>query len=199
MFFGGAAGGGKSDGLLMGALQYVDVPRYNALILRRTTTDLELPDAIQDRAAQWLEGTDAHWQARQRTWRFPSGARLTFGYCASMAHAQRYRSAQFQYIGFDESTQFEERIVRFLFSRLRRPALPCALCRKPVEFRDGRWGHRRTDIDVDHHAVPNEQALDALGRANDGLSILDVPLRMRLASNPGDIGHAWHLDRKSVV
>ena len=35
-FYGGAAGGGKSDALLMAALMYVDVPGYAALILRRT-------------------------------------------------------------------------------------------------------------------------------------------------------------------
>ena len=38
LFFGGAAGGGKSVALLMGALQYVDVPGYAALILRKDTT-----------------------------------------------------------------------------------------------------------------------------------------------------------------
>ena len=31
-FYGGAGGGGKSDALLMAALQYADVPGYNALI-----------------------------------------------------------------------------------------------------------------------------------------------------------------------
>ena len=72
--FGGAAGGGKSDALLMGALQYVDVPGYSALILRRTTTDLALPGAIMDRDGEWLRPTGAHWNDIKKTWRFPSGA-----------------------------------------------------------------------------------------------------------------------------
>lgn len=38
--YGGAAGGGKSDALLMAALQYVEYPKYSALILRRTFPDL---------------------------------------------------------------------------------------------------------------------------------------------------------------
>ena len=42
-FYGGAAGGGKSDALLMGALDYVDTPGYAALLLRRTYADLSLP------------------------------------------------------------------------------------------------------------------------------------------------------------
>jgi len=40
--YGGAAGGGKSEALLMAALQYVDVPGYAALILRKDTQRLQL-------------------------------------------------------------------------------------------------------------------------------------------------------------
>src|SRR5260221_539230 len=50
LMWGGSAGGGKSDWLLMAALQYVEEPGYNALILRRTYSDLALPGAIMDRA-----------------------------------------------------------------------------------------------------------------------------------------------------
>lgn len=52
--FGGAAGGGKSDALLMGALQYVDVPGYSAIVFRKTLTDLKQPGALLDRAHAWL-------------------------------------------------------------------------------------------------------------------------------------------------
>lgn len=119
-FYGGAAGGGKSDALLMAALQYVDVPGYSALLLRRTFTDLMLPDAIMDRASQWLSGTDAKFSAVARQWRFPSGATLTFGYLDTENDKYRYQSAQFQFIGFDELTQFRESQYTYLFSRLRR-------------------------------------------------------------------------------
>ena len=53
LLFGGMAGGGKSDALLMSALQYVDEPEYSALILRRTFKDLSQPNAIMDRARKW--------------------------------------------------------------------------------------------------------------------------------------------------
>jgi hypothetical protein len=45
--YGGAAGGGKSDALRMDAAQFVDVPGYAALILRRSYKDLALPGAIE--------------------------------------------------------------------------------------------------------------------------------------------------------
>src|SRR5216684_4245493 len=41
-FYGGAASGGKSDAILMGALQWVDIPGYSAIIFRKTLRDHQL-------------------------------------------------------------------------------------------------------------------------------------------------------------
>lgn len=141
--YGGAAGGGKSDALLMAALLYADMPGYSAIIFRRSFTDLALPGALMDRAQEWLGGTEARYNNINHSWSFPSGATLAFG---NLEHEQdkfRYQSAEFQLIGFDELTQFTETQYRYLFSRLRR------------------------------------------------LQDSPIPLRMRAASNPGNIGHDW--------
>lgn len=118
--YGGAAGGGKSDALLMAALQYVDQPGYAAILFRRTYADLALPEALMDRASGWLGGTDAKWHAQDKRWEFPSGATLSFGYLQSSTDRFRYQSAAFQFVGFDELTHFPEQDYRYLFSRLRR-------------------------------------------------------------------------------
>jgi hypothetical protein len=123
IFYGGAAGGGKSDWLLMGALEYVDVPDYAAIIFRRTFTDLALPGAIMARSRQWLAQTDASWNDQLKQWRFPSGATLQFAYMDHDGDELRYQSAEFQFVGFDELTQFPEEQYEYLFSRLRRPIL----------------------------------------------------------------------------
>jgi predicted phage terminase large subunit-like protein len=120
VMFGGAAGGGKSDGLLMDALQFVEYPGYSALLLRRTYKDLSLPDALMDRAFQWLYKTNAKWNEAKKTWTFPSGAKIVFGYLARLADVYQYQGAAFQFIGFDELTQFEKFQYTYLFSRLRR-------------------------------------------------------------------------------
>lgn len=73
-----------------------------------------------DRANQWLRHTDAKWSTSDYRWRFPSGASLQFGYLEKENDKYRYQSAEFQYIGFDELTQFTELQYRYLFSRLRR-------------------------------------------------------------------------------
>lgn len=118
--YGGAAGGGKSSALLMGALMYAHVPGYAALILRRTYQDLALPGAIMDRAEEWLRGSGATWTQDTKTWHFPSGATLTFGYLQYEKDKYRYQGAEFQYVAFDELTQFTETQYRYLLSRLRR-------------------------------------------------------------------------------
>lgn len=120
VLYGGAAGGGKSEALLMAALQYVEVPGYAAIIFRRTYADLALPNALMDRAARLLGPTSATWNGQEKTWTFPSGATLTFGYLDNENDRYRYQSSEFQCICFDELTQFKERDYRYLFTRLRR-------------------------------------------------------------------------------
>lgn len=104
----------------MGALQFIDQPGYAALILRLSYTDLCLPGALLDRATEWLADTDANWKDKRRTWEFPSGATLTFGYLEHEKDKYRYQGAEFQYVAFDELTQFTETKYQFLFSRTRR-------------------------------------------------------------------------------
>ena len=155
-FFGGAAGGGKSDALLMAALQYVDVPGYAAILFRRTYTDLSLPEALMTRAADWLAGTDAVWSAQDKTWRFPSGATLTFGYLEAERGKYRYQSAAFQYVGFDELTQFSEEQYRYLFSRLRRLKDVAVPLRMRSASNPGGLGHewvRQRLVDQDPRAT----------------------------------------------
>lgn len=118
--YGGAAGGGKSDALLMAALMYMDVPGYNAILFRKTYRDLNLPEAIMSRSHEWLQGTPASWDGADYRWTFPSGATLSFGYLNHDKDKFRYQSAAFQFVGFDELTQFPFDHYSYLFSRMRR-------------------------------------------------------------------------------
>ena len=119
-FYGGAGGGGKSWALLAGALQYVDIPGYNAILFRKTLTDLQQPESLMSRSHEWLDSTDASWDNELYRWTFPSGATLSFGYINHDKDKLKYQGAAYQYVGFDELTQFEEKPVLYLFSRMRR-------------------------------------------------------------------------------
>lgn len=157
--YGGAAGGGKSDAGLMGAAQYVCVPGYNAIVFRQTYGQLSQDDGLIERAHEWWGPHGAHYHAGEHRWTFPSGASITFG---SLQHEQdrhKYQGAAYQYVFFDELTNFPtERAYRYLFSRLRKP----------------------TNDSGNLAACPGC-----------GLTVADVPLRMRAGTNPGGPGEGW--------
>jgi predicted phage terminase large subunit-like protein len=120
-FFGGAAGPGKTSALLMAALQYVDVPGYSALLLRRTFAELRMHGALIDVSHEWLAGSDAKWNQQEHTWTFPSRAVLQFGHMESQEAYRRYQTFEAHFIGFDELTHFTQNQYTFMFSRVRRP------------------------------------------------------------------------------
>jgi phage terminase large subunit-like protein len=127
VFFGGACGGGKSTALLMSALKYCQVPGYSALILRKDFARLELPGGLIPRSHEWFRDTKAKWNASRRQWIIPNQndpdawpASISFGYLKGPLDKFRYASSEYQYIAFDELTDFSEEDYLFLFSRLRR-------------------------------------------------------------------------------
>lgn len=124
ILYGGAAGGGKSVAQLMGALQFVDVPGYSAILFRRTFADLSLPGALIDMSKDWLspylKSGEIKWRDKEKTYVFPSGATLGFGYLESNNDKYRYQGAEFHYIGMDECTHIPPSTYRYLFSRLRK-------------------------------------------------------------------------------
>ena len=149
--YGGSAGGGKSVALLAAALQFVDVPNYRAILLRRSYSDLNLPEALIPLSHAWLEGTGADWNGRLNEWTFPTGATLTFGYLDTDADKYRYQGSAFQFIGFDELTQFQEAQYQYLFSRLRRTTDNAAPLRMRAATNPGGVGHewvRRRFLDA---------------------------------------------------
>lgn len=110
----------NSEALLAAAAQYVDTPGYSAMIFRRTYRDLALPGALMSRSKQWWQQANAKWDSQNYQWRFPSGAVIQFGYLENDSDHLRYQSAEFQYVGFDELTQFTENQYLYMFSRMRR-------------------------------------------------------------------------------
>lgn len=123
-FYGGAAGGGKSDALLMAALQYVDRPDYNAILMRDTYANLTKPGGLLDRANEWLNPwkNEVKWDGDLRGFRFPAGATLSFGYLDAPRDHFNYQSAEYQMIGIDEIVNVRQNQAEYMFSRLRRGA-----------------------------------------------------------------------------
>lgn len=125
IFFGGAGGGGKSDAMLMLAIQddWIANPGYSALILRKTFSDLNQAEGILNRAQSWLIGQPGvEWQAQHNRFVFGSGAILQFGHCHNSTDHLKYRGGKYNLVCWDELTDFPENQYTFLFSRQRRPS-----------------------------------------------------------------------------
>lgn len=164
IFFGGAPGGGKSDWLCMSALQYVCVPGYAALLMRRTHEQLVGDEGLIPRLHEWLQPTDAKFYASHsvhgsNVFVFPSGAHLRLGYAEYDNDRFRFASHAYQMVGFDEITHWPSAVVYEYVGFVRR---------------------RRIAAYPDMPRCPTC-----------GLSVADIPLRTRSAANPGGKGHGW--------
>jgi hypothetical protein len=119
VLYGGAAGGGKSYGLLADPMRYFDNPNFNGIILRRTNDELrELLWKSQELYPKAFQG--AKWQEKKSQWTFPSGAKLWLTYLERDQDVLRYQGQAFTYIAFDELTQYASPFAwTYMRSRLR--------------------------------------------------------------------------------
>jgi len=123
--YGGAAGGGKSDALLMAAAQFAwKFPEFAGIMFRRTFTDLAQPGALMDRALEWWRPAGVSWDGTNKIFRFPSGAKVAMAYLKNPDDHTRYQGAEYQLVAWDELTQWPNaRAYEYVgLSRVRRPA-----------------------------------------------------------------------------
>ncbi len=120
--YGGAAGGGKSDYLVIEALRQVHIGHYRAIIFRKTYP--ELKDLI-DRTIELYPRAfpKARYNNTNHCWTFPSGAKIYFGSMQYTKDRTKYQGRHFDFIGFDELTHFTYEEYSYMYSR-NRPSGP---------------------------------------------------------------------------
>ena len=118
VLYGGAAGGGKSDSLLVEALRQVDIPHYRGILFRKTYPQLsELIDRSQTLYS--LAFPKARYNDSKHFWKFPSGAKIYFGAMQHSKDKTNYQGKRYDFIGFDELTHFTWEEYSYMFSRNR--------------------------------------------------------------------------------
>jgi len=119
VFYGGARGGGKSYAMLIDPLRYCDKAKHRCLLLRRSMPELrDLINHSQQLYPKAYPG--AKWREQEKEWRFPSGAKIEFGYAENTTDALRYQGQSYTWIGIDELPQYPNPdIYNFLRSSLR--------------------------------------------------------------------------------
>lgn len=116
--YGGAAGGGKSDALLVEALRQVNIPNYRGIIFRKTYPQLE---ALISRSIELYSKIypDVKYNSAEKRWTFPGGAKIFFGYLNHENDKYNYQGKPYDFIGFDELTHFTQSQYMYLMSRNR--------------------------------------------------------------------------------
>lgn len=135
LFYGGQAGGGKTDLLCGLAL----TAHKRSLILRRINQEVR---GIEDRLADILDTRDGL-NASNHVWRRPGGRTIEMGGCQYENDKQRYKGNPHDLIGFDEIADFSETQYRFI-TTWNRSADPNQRCRvvctgNPPTTPEGLW------------------------------------------------------------
>ncbi len=117
--YGGAAGGGKSFGLLLAPLRWIHVPGFGAVIFRRTTTQVRAEGGLWDESQEIYSRLNATPREQQLEWRFPSGAAVSFAHMEWERNRYDWQGSQICLIGFDELTHFSKKQFFYMLSRNR--------------------------------------------------------------------------------
>lgn len=113
--YGGAAGGGKSDALLVaGIIACLTYQKCNVGYFRRKFVQLEGPGGAIMRSQQLISHIASYNQQKKR-WTFPNGSVLQFCHLEHETSVYDYQSQQFDIELMDEGTQF----TRFQFTYMR--------------------------------------------------------------------------------
>lgn len=101
VLYGGARGGGKTDGILGDWMAHAaDYGQYaRGLFLRRSYPELE---EVEARCHELFPFLGARWQATKRTWHWRSGARLRLRYLEKDADTENYQGWGLTWVGADE-------------------------------------------------------------------------------------------------
>ena len=165
--YGGAAGGGKSEALVMEAVRQVHIPHYRALLLRKTYPELsELIGKSLNYYPRAFPGAKFNGSAHR--WTFPGGATVEFGAMHRTADRLKYQGRTWDFIAFDELTHFTWEEYSYLFSR-NRPVGPGTRVYIRATANPGGVGHGWVKERFITAAPPGQRVVAELGvRQPDG-------------------------------
>lgn len=123
--YGGAAGGGKSYGLLLSPLRYKNVPGFGCTIFRRNFNQIFAQGGLWDESMQiyrGVRGSDPKFARGQWWFRDNDGnivSKVTFAHIERDEDVHKWQGSQICEIGFDELTHFSEKVFFYMLSRNR--------------------------------------------------------------------------------
>lgn len=120
VIYGGAAGGGKSWGLLLEPLRHVTTnPGFAAVFFRRNTVQIRNPGGLWDESRGLYPLAGGRPIANVLEWRWPFGGRVKFAHLEHEQTVYDWQGAQIPLICFDELTHFTKQQFFYMLSRNR--------------------------------------------------------------------------------
>lgn len=126
IFYGGAAGGGKTDlGVVFPLVKkckysnrlWYQHPKFKGLIIRRTIP--ELKKELVTRTTDYYTKVGARYNKSDRVWTFPAGGQLFLVAAEHEDDVRKFDTEQFNFMFFEELTSFTEFQYIFMMSRCR--------------------------------------------------------------------------------
>lgn len=119
VFYGGGAGGGKTWALLFECLRYLNIPRMNVVIFRRTYPQITAPGGLLDASREIFPLVGGVLRSSELEWMFPSGAKVLFRHLKLANDVFAWQGSELVLILWDEVTHFHESQFWYLMSRNR--------------------------------------------------------------------------------
>lgn len=188
VFTGGAGGGGKTDALLLSAIQYCDEPKYSSVIIMDTYQNLKGPGAAMHRAREWFTNRfpEVRFAGSEYSFYFPTQWRSD--------HMSRKRSLLYEE-GEELAYEWDDGTIRDLLG----PPPPAMMSFGYLDHVDDKYRFKSKEYQTvlwdELTAHPHEEDYTYLFSRMRRLEWSDVPLQMKSASNPGGPGHVWVRER----
>src|SRR5436190_6797322 len=118
--YGGAAGGGKTAGLILEPLRHaIRVANFTAVFFRRSTPQITNPGGLWDESQKFHPRLGGAPHLGMREWRWPRGGKIKFSHLQFDSTVYDWQGAQITLICFDELTHFTARQFFYMVSRNR--------------------------------------------------------------------------------
>jgi hypothetical protein len=126
VFFGGARGGGKTDGMLGEWASHADLHGKNAVGLMVRRERVQLLETIE-RSRQIYGPIGARYNDQDKMWRWPNGARLRFAYLESDGDADAYQGRSYTRVYVEELGTFPSAspVLRLMATLRSGEGVPC--------------------------------------------------------------------------
>ncbi len=117
--YGGAAGGGKTFGIILEPLRHHDNREFGGVIFRKNTTQVRNKGGLWDESMKVYSLFGAQPKDARLEWVFPSRMTMKFAHLEHEQTVLDYQGSQIPFIGFDELTHFSEQQFFYMMSRNR--------------------------------------------------------------------------------